>query len=87
MSYFTFLYEGPGVLGILETRKFYKTWTEKIFFFKKYFIFCYDFIIILFEEFFFSIDFLLIFFVSKIPKTPGSSYKNVKLDIFYGKVA
>ena len=58
MSNLTFLYEGPGVLEIFERQKFYKKLTEKNFFFKKYFIFRYDVIIIFLEENFFSVDFL-----------------------------
>ena len=59
MSNLTFLYEGPGVLEFFERQKFNKKLTEtKFFFFKKYFIFRYDVIIIFLEEIFFSVDFL-----------------------------
>ena len=39
------------------------------------------------KKIFFSVDFSKTNFVSKIAYSPGPSFKNVKFDIFYVKVA
>ena len=42
---------------------------------------------IFWKKYFFSVDFSKKIFVSKIAYSPGPSSKNVKVDIFYVKVA